>query len=148
MIEPRIPEGKKTIDIDAPMNSMNISIGVKKPHTGHSARIKLQKVRIGIPKESDDADDSEDRDQFGAVSFVVELVDWDPLHVWEVDRHVEEQGHVDSKAHHRKVEEEHDSVRVLPQLSEEVRAIDQEARNRHPTCISKKFAYIKLGRGH
>ena len=39
--EPRTPEGKKTMDIVAPMKSMNIRMGVRKPQTGQRANMKL-----------------------------------------------------------------------------------------------------------
>lgn len=46
---PRVPAGRKTIDIVAPMKSMNIRIGVRKPQIGQRAKMKLLSfVKISI----------------------------------------------------------------------------------------------------
>ena len=87
---------------------------------------------LHIPKEGDDPHYGNNRYELWTFSLVFKLLKRNAFHIREVDRHVDHDGYVDPEANHREVKEEHDSVRVLPELPEEVQLIDQENSNSHP----------------
>ena len=118
-----------------PINSTSISTGVRKPHTGHIANIRLfphVKQYFCLPEKTYETEDSHHGDELRV--FFFEIYIFSLCYQWQIHRQVAHYAQIYTQCKHGKLEKKHHTVRALPELPEKVCFIDAKSCNSHPTC--------------
>ena len=85
-----------------------------------------------IPEERDQADKCHPGDQMRTIGLEIAF---NPLHIRQIDSHVQHQRNVGEETEDCNKEEKHDSVGVFPDFPEEISVVDQVSRDTDPACL-------------